>query len=266
MKSIFIILFLLPLSAFCQKGGFKCISTINVEADLFTSDNQGNVYVVKKDELIKYNKEGKELYKYSNKNLGNISYVDASNMLRILVYYQDFSQVVFLDNTLTLNTEPVSFDKLGYQQVSLACTSHNNGMWIYNQQNFSLILLNTTYEKVQQTDNLSTVLNIELQPTEMVEYDNKLYINNPASGILIFDIYGTYYKTVPAKNVTHFQAIRDLVYYIQKDDMRLRAYNVKTTEESEFVSPATDFDAFRLGTDILMLRTKEGIKVYVPVE
>lgn len=265
MRVILALLLILPFSLFSQKG-YKLISTIKTEADLFTSDNQSNIYVVKKDELIKYNKEGKQLYKYSNKNLGNISSVDASNMLRVLVYYKDFSQVLFLDNTLSLTSETVSFDNLGYQQVSLVCTSHNNAMWIYNQQNFGLMQLNKTYEKVQQTENLSTVLNVDLQPVEMIEYDNKVYLNNPATGILIFDIYGTYYKTVPAKNVSHFQPIRDQVYYMQKGEFKLKAYDIKTTEESEFPRPATEFLNFRLGTDVLMLQTSEGVQVYVPTE
>jgi hypothetical protein len=59
-----------------------------------------------------------------NKNLGDISFVDASNMLRILVFYKDFLQVVFLDNTLSANGETVSFDKIGFQQAQLVCSSH----------------------------------------------------------------------------------------------------------------------------------------------
>src|ERR1051325_8733802 len=129
MRSSFTILFFLfSFFLFSQEKGMKKVLSIPVRSDLFTADNQGNIYVVKANELNKYNNAGKLLYKYSNKNFGNISAVDASNMLRILVYYKDFSQVVFLDNTLTMIGEPISFDKLGYSSVSLACSSHNNGM------------------------------------------------------------------------------------------------------------------------------------------
>jgi hypothetical protein len=93
-----------------------------------------------------------------------------------------------------------------------------------------------------------------------MEYDNKLYLNNPSSGIMIFDIYGTYYKTVPAKNVKQFQAIADWVYYMQ--DEKLRAYNIKTAEESEFQLPLAAFISFRLEMETLMLQTQEGISVF----
>lgn len=252
----------------------KLAAEIKTSVDFFTSDNQSNIYVVKNDEITKYDQTGKLLYKYSNKNLGKISYIDASNMLRVLVYYKDFSQVLFLDNTLSLTGEPISFDKLGYQSTSLACASHSNGVWIYNQQNSSLTQLGTSYEKEHQTENLSALLGVELQPIEIVEYDNKIYINNPSTGILIFDIYGTYYKTIPIKNVKHFQPVSgDLLYYMLYEEkektiinLNLLSYNIKTTEEIEFSRPATLFYSFRMGTETLVVQTEEGISVYVPAQ
>jgi hypothetical protein len=131
---IHITLYILPFTSFAQLN-FKIIATIDVEADFFTTDNQSNLYIVKANELTKYDKKGKLLYKYSNKNFGNIDFVDASNMLRLLVFYKNFSQIVFLDNTLSLNGESVSLDKIGFQQTQLVCSSHNNGLWLYDQQN-----------------------------------------------------------------------------------------------------------------------------------
>jgi hypothetical protein len=181
-------------------------------------------------------------------------------MLRVLVFYKDFAQVVFLDNTLSLHGEPISFDKMGLQQVALVCSSFNNGMWIYNQQNFSLMQLNVNYETVHQTENLNNVLNMELQPVKLLEHDNKVYMNNPQVGILIFDIYGTYHKTVPVKNAKEFQVIGDQIYYLTGNE--IKAYNIKTTEEFEFNVPVKDFSGFRLEVKTLFLRTPEGISMY----
>lgn len=239
---------------------FKTIAQINVTADFFTTDNQNNIYVVKSNELVKYNKEGKLLYKYSNKNLGNIDYVDASNPLRILVFYKNFLQLIFLDNTLSPHGEPTSFDLLGMPQAQLAATSYNSCFWVYNQQNFEIVRFTQLYEKTQQTTNLNLLLNISLQPIQMLEYDNKLYINNPQTGILIFDIYGTYYKTIPLKNILHFQPVGDWVYY--QYEGKIKAYNTKTTEEKEFNIPQTEFSNFRIEMNCLFLQTTDKILVY----
>ena len=259
MRSIFFFFLLITVNCFSQSN-YKLVKTIETESDFFTTDNQSNVYVVKGAELSKYDKNGKLLYKYSNKNFGSIDFVDASNMLKILVFYKAFSQVVFLDNTLSLNGEPISFDKIGFFQTQLACSSHNSNIWIYDQQNFALVQLSPTYEKLQQTANLNVLLNIELQPDFMAEYDNKVYVNNPSTGILIFDVYGTYYKTIPVKNAQRFQPIGDWVYYM--DGTTAKAFNVKTTEEHRFDMPVSEFLGFRLEMGLLMIRTEKQIALY----
>lgn len=259
MRTLLFIVLFISSNCFSQ-GKYSLVKTIEIESDFFTTDNQSNVYAVKANELSKFDKTGKLLYKYSNKNLGNITFVDASNMLRVLIFYKDFLQVVFLDNTLSANGEIVSFDKIGFQQAQLVCSSHNSCMWMYDQQNFSLIRLDKNLEKIQETNNLNTMQNDTLQPSGLLEYDNRVYLNNPKSGILIFDIYGTYYKTIPIKNANQFQPIGDWVYYLL--DKKVKAYNIKTTEEKEFEMPISDFRNFRLEMDILMLQSDKSISLF----
>jgi hypothetical protein len=259
MKNL-ILLYILATTTCVAQSKFNLIATIPAKPDFYTTDKQGNVYIVKANELNKYNKSGKLLYKYSNKNLGNIDFVDASNMLRLLLFYKNFSQVVFLDNTLTLSGEPVSLDKIGFQQTQLVCSSYNNGMWLYNQQNLELVRIDQTLSPTQQTGNLSLLLQEPLSPVNLLEYDNKVYLSNPETGILIFDVYGTYYKTVPVKNVQFFQPIGDLVYY--KLSNEVKAYNIKTTEDVKFELPLAEFNSFRVEMDVLVLQTADAIVVY----
>lgn len=262
MKKLIYILFFIFTNGIAQEK-FQTAASIDITSGSFTTDNQSNIYVIKGNELIKYNKAGKLLYKYSNKNLGNIDYVDASNPLRILVFYKNFVQIVFLDNTLSPHGEPTSFDLLGMPQAQLAATSYNSCFWVYNQQNFELVRFSQSYEKTQQTANLNLLLNIQLQPIQLLEYDNKLYLNNPKTGILVFDIYGTYYKTIPIKNVDHFQPIGDWVYY--QSGKKILAYNLKTTEEKEFEIPKVDFINFRVEMGYLFLQTSDKILVYTAI-
>jgi hypothetical protein len=258
MKKTLCILLLFSTVCFSQSK-FKPVASIDIEADFFTTDNQGNIYIVKTNELTKYDKTGKKLYKYSDKKWGNITFVDASNMLNLLVFYKDFLQIIFLDNTLSLNGEPISLDKTSFQ-AQLVCSSHNSGIWLYDQQNFELLRLDQMLEKKQQTGNLNLLLNASLQPNLLLEYDNKIYLNNPSSGILIFDIYGTYYKTLPIKDLTRFQPLNDWVYFTSNN--QAKAYNIKTTEEKLFETPLADFKNFRLEMDVLVLQTDKAILIY----
>jgi hypothetical protein len=189
MKKILLLLSFLFVHSFLliaqDTTRFELVNEIHSDIDFFTTDNQANIYTIKANVLTKYDKTGKLLYKYSNKNFGDISFVDAANMLKILVFYMNYLQAVFLDNTLSMNGEPISFDKLNFIQAQLICSSHNNGMWIYDQQNLDLVRINQNLERIQQTGNLGALLGIEMHPDHLMEYDNKVYLNNPGTGILV---------------------------------------------------------------------------------
>lgn len=265
IKALLLIVFVgmyAPISA--QDSAFHLLKTIEVTADFFTTDNQSNIYAVKKNELTKFDKTGKLLYKYSSNNFGDISFVDASNMLKILVFYKSYLQVVFLDNTLSQNGDPISFDKIGYIQAQLICSSHNSGMWIYDQQNMELVRIDQNLERTQQTGNLSVLLAIPMKPDYLIEYDNKVYLNNPGTGILVFDIYGTYYKTIPVKDVKQFQPFGNQVYYNTGNE--IKAYNLKTADEAQFEIPLTEFKNFRLEVGVLTLQNNDSIRLYTAAQ
>ena len=267
MKKIQVLLFLLfsfSFNLFAQDTSkFNLINSIAADIDFFTTDNQSNIYTVKANILTKYDKTGKLLYKYSNKKFGNITFVDASNMLKILVFYRNYLQAVFLDNTLSNNGDPISLEKLNFIQAQLVCTSHNNGMWIYDQQNLELVRIDQNLEHTQQTGNLAALLGMDMHPDFLIEYNNKVYLNNPGTGILVFDIYGTYYKTIPI-NAKQFQPFGELVYYSTGDG--IKAYDLRTADELTFSTPLKEFKNFRLEMGVLALQTKDTVQLYVPVK
>lgn len=263
LKRIFIFCYLLllvqPAGLFAQDP-FKLLATLPYANNSFTTDNQCNVYVCDKNELIKFDSNGKEICRYSNRSYGNGMEVDASNMLRLLVFYPDFMQAVFLDNTLSSNGEPLSFDKLGYSSVSLACTSHNNGIWLFDTQNSAIYQLNSNYQLVQKNEQLNVLLNQKMLPTKMVEYNNQLFLNNPSYGILIFDAYGTYFKSIPEKGLTCFQPFGDWLYYLK--DGKVEAVQLHTNEKKIFELPVSNMRSFRIELNSIVIQTDDGIRIY----
>lgn len=204
--------------------------TIKTKLDYFTTDNIGNIYIIKDDELVKYLPSGKFFVRYSNLKLGNITSVDASNPLKILLYYRDFEQVVFLDNQLSLNSDVVSLQDLGYEQTDLVCASTNNSFWIYNKQNNELIRFNESSKKVAATGNLKQVLQTNLNPNFLTEHNGYVFLNCPETGIYVFDIFGTFSKIISLKNLKIFQVNETIVYY--KKDSSMCSYNFKTFEDA----------------------------------
>lgn len=203
---------------------------IKTPLNYFASDNMGNVYAVNNDELIKFLPSGKYFVRYSNLKLGSITTLDATNPLKLILYYRDFQQIVFLDNQLSQTSEPVSLEKLGYEQTDLVCASANNGFWLYNKQNNELIRFNENTKKIASTGNLKQVLQTDLNPDFMLEHNGWLFLNSPATGIYVFDIFGAFSKVISLKNIKNFQVNEDIIYY--KKDSSLCSYNYKLFEEA----------------------------------
>ena len=182
----------------------------------FTTDKLGNFYFYKDQEIIKLSPEGDTLFQNSNKTSGNIHFIDAQNPLSVLVFYKNQSLVSVLDNTLSEKSAPVDLSHFDLYQVELVSSSMDNDhIWIYNQENTTLLKLNRTLGTTQEIGNLHNLLEIDIEPNYMVETNDNLYLNNPETGILVFDKFGTYYKTIPVKELDNFQIKNNKIYFTQ---------------------------------------------------
>lgn len=211
------------------------IFELKAKHNFFTADNIGNAYLVNDDELVKYLPTGKFFTRYSNLKLGSITTVDATNPLKLLVYYRDFQQIVFLDNQLSKNSEPVSLELLGYEQTELACAGANNSFWIYNKQNNELIRFDENSKKIASTGNLKQVLQTNLVPNFMLEHNGYLFLNCPETGIYVFDIFGAFSRVISLKNLSYFQLAEDIIYF--QKGAEFCSYNYKLFEEACKIIP-----------------------------
>ncbi len=228
--------FFLPCSVFSQT--FILEKSIPLQADFFTVDHLGNIYTIKSDQLLKFNSDYKQVNTYSSKLLGNITAIDVNNPMKIILFYKNLSQVVFLDNTLSQQGDPVALEGLGLEQATLVCSSINNGLWVYDHRNFQLVRLDQNLKTIAETGNIIQQTGGELQPDFLLERNNWVYLNDTARGILVFDIFGTYSKTIPLKNIDRFNIIEDVVFFDQ--DNKLYNFSTKTMEQKEIPLPETE--------------------------
>ena len=221
--------------------------------DFVDVDQAGNLYFVKDDQLKKYNSNGQLLKIYSNKKLGKIFSVDVSNPLRILLFYKDQSQIIYLDSQLSQNAESIDLLNYNLEQTDLVCNSVNNGFWLFDRQNAQLFRMDAFFNKIVNTGNLNVLLSRKIDPNFILEKENYLFINNPDEGILMFDIYGTYYKTIPISGLKHFTVKSGKIYYF-KDKVFYKF------DFTKFISDEISFNELSLN-DIIKSDT-EIIKVY----
>lgn len=226
LKIMFIsasLLFMAAGDAYIEKKQVK------VKGDFIRSDELGNVFLVNNNELVKYSPEGDVLKTFSNLYSGDITFVDTHDPFKLLIYYRAFGQVQFLDHTLSLISSTIDLNMIGFSLATLACASYQGAFWVYNPVNFELVRINSGLQVSDRSGNLQQVTGLTPDPNFMIERDNSLYLNDPESGIMIFDKYGTYSRTIPVKGLSSFQVFdRKIIYVTDKEiniyDTRLNEY------------------------------------------
>lgn len=228
----------LAISLFCCLNAFSqwvVKDSIEGLADKIEIDNLNNIYKVRNTEVFKYNKKGELLFRYSDKQLGNIGNIDVTYPLRPLLVYPELNYLVILDNTLSNNRGKVNLLDHNIGLGVLACSSVQNHFWFYDAMQFALIRTDENFKQVSSTGNLAQILGIDLNPNSMTEYANKLYVNNPTTGIMVFDIFGTYIKTIPLTSITDFQVFENEIVYLKNNT--LIRYNTLLFESKEIELP-----------------------------
>lgn len=183
-------------------------------------DNIHHLYAVGETEIIKYDDRGNAKYRFSNNQYGSIGDVDVSQPLRPLVFYPDLGALLLLDNTLSEFRGPIDLGEKGIVRPLLACASVQNHFWVYDQIGSKLVRLSDRFDKVVETGNLAQILGIALEPEFIRETDGRVYLNDPAVGILVFDLFGSYVKTIPIKNLRHFNFVQGRIVYLENDSLR----------------------------------------------
>lgn len=219
-------------------------------------DNLENVYVVNENEVFKYRPNGTLFNRYSNKSLGKITSIDVSNPLKILLFFRDFSRIVYLDNTLTENGSAVFLDENDLELTTLAGSSYDSGLWVYTTQNFRLVRLKQDLVTTTDVKNINQFVNASIQPNYLIEREGQVYLNDPAIGVVVFDIFGTYYKTIPVKGLSKLEVANKKVFYLK--DGKLGVYDMKSFEEYDIPLPDGKVITFVINENKLYL-LKEGI-------
>lgn len=258
-RSLIIGLFLLS-SIRSSSQNEELLFRIGSEHKDFRVDELDNLYLIDGVEISKWNKEGEQEFSYSQNSLGPISDVDLSRALKPLLFYSDLSTLVIMDNTLSVQGSPVDLSSHDLDQAELVCNSVNGHYWFYDASRNELIRTDRAFRKTHSTGDLVRLLGMRLSPDQMLEFREKLFLNAPSQGILVFDVFGSHLKTLPIENAEHFQVSTDYIHYMTEEGFHY--YDRTTKESSRIELPEDDAEEVRIGQKRLYISNGERISVY----
>jgi hypothetical protein len=234
---------------------------IHIKPRLADIDNLGRIYVVdEKNTIINYRPDFTEMYRYANNRKGQISSVDLTNPLKVVVFYDDFNHVKIFDNTLTLITELDLADK--FADVTAAAASNDGNLWIYDPVQFKIIKISENGSQILETANVNDFGMHQLRASGIKEKNNILVLCDPGKGFYFFDNLGQYLFHYAVTGIVHFQFDGSSIIYYTSEG--LFSFSVKTKEKYAWdISDTKKTDALKyvmVHDNILYMVNRFGIE------
>ncbi len=199
------------------KPAWKHLASVKVLPKIFEIDNLGNFYLINQaNQLYKYNQKGELLATLNYGYLGNISHLDCSNPMDIYLFYKELNTLVFLDNNLAFRGK-INLSELGITQASVAGRAYDNGIWVFDLGDLQLKKLDRDGKVAQQSGNtLQIVAGNRINPNDLKDNGNQVFLNDSSIGIMVFDVFANYTKTLGIKGVTDFTVTPRQLNYLKE--------------------------------------------------
>jgi len=230
----------------------------------FQVDNLGNVFVLTpENQLKKYNASGDSLGVFNDvRRYGKIAYIDVSNPLKILLFYEEFGTIVMLDRFLN-NVNSLDLRQLGFYQVTCIGLSYDNNIWVYDALAGKLNKISSDGTLINQSNDMRTFTDSVPDPVLLTDQGGLVYLFDPQKGAFIFDHYGGYQKLISLKNWRHFSVInKTMLGWNGKEFLK---YGDKMYAEEKKQIPSYFLPALKIliMPDFLYVLKTDGIHVYM---
>jgi hypothetical protein len=205
----------------------KPLRIIGGEYADFTVDNLGNIFLVdKNNQLKKLGPEGDSIAVYNDvRRFGKLFSIDASNPLKILLFYKEFGTIVVLDRLLNVRTT-IDLRKQNIFQAGAICQSYDNGIWVYDEAEARLKRLADDGSIIDQTGDLRLQLDVAPSPQTLADQDRLVYLYDSARGLLAFDYFGTLKNRIAFTGWHDFQVIGK--YIVGRKGVSLERYQLSS--------------------------------------
>ena len=232
---------------------------ITVRTKFVDVDNMGRLYVVTpENSVIHYDVNKTEKFRYTNRRSGEITHINLSNPLKIMLYAKDFGQVIILDNTLA-EVDIFNLFDFGFTEISAVGVSNDDSYWIYDPLRFRLLKISRSGRIICESANLMDFGIFKPYVTKIIESGNRVVLFDPQKGFYIFDNFGQFISFLPIQHVKSFRFDGQQVIWFTGKSLNVTSLNGMTTKEI-IVLP----DEETAVVDDLINLPKTMLKVYKP--
>ena len=218
-----------------QNPGYFQIISIPETAGMVDTDDRGNIYTTSSGRLTLFNPGGKQLLFFEERNYNKISAIDIKNPDRILVFYKEMSKILILNDVFKLSAAINLTAAGGLFDITLACLATDWNIWVYSNFEKRLMKITEKGDFVIKSALVEDIAGTKSQPGFMREYQEKLYLNIPRSGILEFDNEANFIRIIPLKGLYTFCVADGKICYVS--GRNLKVYDIDSGIEQVTLLP-----------------------------
>lgn len=252
-----------PPSFILAQPSFTLTTTLPGPFKSYTTDKLQQIYAVTpQNEVIKYSPDGQEIFRFNNNTLGELGHIDATDPFNLLLFYPDFQIAITLDRTMS-QTGEFNLQNLNIFNVQAMGTARDNDIWVYDELNFQLKKVSRDGTIQSTSEDLNLLLGQAPEVKSIEARENFVYLNAPNLGLLVFDNFGNYHKTIPITGVDRFQVLDQRLIYQRQEEMlvfHLKALTDRPLALPKGIKPTAHI---RLQKNRLYVLSEQTLKVYI---
>lgn len=211
----------------------------------FNVDNLDNVYLVNNNnQLKKLNSKGDSIGIFNDvRKYGKLFYIDVTNPLKLLLYYQNFSTVVVLDrflmvrNVINLRTQNI------FKAKAIA-NAYDNNIWVFDEGDAKLKKIGENGDLLSETVDCRLIFDTIPSPTQIIDEGGFVNMYDPNKGFFIFDIYGALKSKLPFTGWRNVEVVNKTLYGFT--DSTLYEYQTGTMNLKQYTLPAAFTNATQI--------------------
>ena len=226
MKRVFTVLLIMFTSVFFKKAfsqsdtAFHFLKEYDYPVASFTVDNIGALYLITpENQLKKYDENGDSVGVFNQvTQYGTLTYVDAENPWKTILFYQNYSTIVLLDKYLKIVTA-INLRKQNIFLVHAVTSSYDNNIWLFDEQDNKLKKMDDNGNILSETVDFRLLFDSVPEPKTIIDRDGFVYLYDPEKGVYIFDYYGSFKSRLPFLNWTNMEVFGKIIYGFDADHL-----------------------------------------------
>jgi hypothetical protein len=242
---------------------FRFLKKIEYPISSFTVDNLGELYVINiDDQLKKFDEKGDSIGVFNQvTKYGKLSYVEAQNPWKAILFYKNYSTIVLLDKYLNV-VSSINLRKQDIFQVNALTTSYDNNIWLYDEQDNKLKKIDDSGNNIFETVDFRLLFDSVPSPQRIIDSDGFVYLYDPEKGLYIFDYYGSFKNKLPFLHWTDIAVIDKEIYGFDKEN--LYRYNPPFPDAKKYtLSPELqDNNSIKVNNHRIYVLKNQQVKIY----